>query len=53
MPSANGFVLHVKGSRASGTVEADFNTTYDGERLGPGTLQLDDGRRFTLPTRKK
>ena len=52
LPSPNGFVLRVKGSRASGTVEAEFITTLDGERIGPGSLQLDDGREFRLPGRK-
>ena len=52
LPSPNGFVLRVKGSRASGTVEAEFITTLDGERLGPGSLQLDDGRQFKLPGKK-
>ena len=50
-PSPNGFVLRVKGSLASGTVEAEFITTFEGERLGRGTLRLDDGRQFKLPGR--
>jgi hypothetical protein len=53
LPDANEFALRVKGSRASGMVEAEFITTLAGERLGRGTLELDDGRRFKLPTRQK
>lgn len=52
LPSPNGFVLRVKGSRASGIVEAEFITTLDGERLGPGSLQLEDGREFRLPGKR-
>lgn len=52
LPSPNGFVLRVKGSRASGTVEAEFITTFEGERLGPGTLRLDDGRQLKLSGRR-
>ena len=51
LPSANGFALRVTGSRASGVVEAEFLTTFEGERLGRGTLRLDDGREFALPGR--
>ena len=52
MTSADGFAFHVTGSRASGVVAADFQTTLQGERLGRGTLELGDGRTLRLPSRQ-
>jgi hypothetical protein len=49
LPGSNEFAFRVKGSRGSGLVIAEFLTEFDGERLGNGVLQTDDGKTHALP----
>lgn len=49
LPGANDFAFKLEGSRGSGTVEAEFITTLDGERLGKGELRMENGTSHRLP----
>lgn len=52
LPGAEEFAFRVAGTRGAGIVEAEFTSTADGERLGRGTLRMDDGTTYRLPGRQ-